>query len=847
MIFTVIQDAISSNKKLLSKDSINFINVDISLDKAHNIFHDYFVLSRPLKNSVRNKRDSTLESLYRLDVNYVIVDLDKVVDRESIINYFKNNNYTINLFESRNNLKAIVEVDFITSRVNIEAFLTMLDEHLQGLCEVDVSSARNASYQAPTKKQGYLLLQYGIKVELDTIKNYITEHKPITEYNDINSRWFWDKFIQDYNMVPKEYYNQNGTIQCSLPTEQKTKFSYYWNKDIPWLLQHPNKNKTINIFNDFINSDEGKEYIKNKRSLFFKEKFNIQPNISINNNYFNLSDDIKNIVDASINDKKSILVIKGVMGSGKSNIIEYIKKPRILYISMRRSLSYDIKEKYKCKHYLENLNHFVNKDTYRPGDSLVVQIDSLYKINPNYFDYVVIDEFESFCLYTQNNMVNSCDYYMKNMYIIKELFNNKNIIIADAFINNFSLDLYFSDRKKYIISNEYKDNSQVYIYEHKHTFISMIEQVCYTKKDDEIVSCSFGTLNEMKTIKKMLEDKNLKVLSLDSSTSDDVKELASSMFKMRDVNSYDVIMFSPTITVGISILNNITHHFHFDSGKSIDVISSVQMTKRARLAKHIHVFLAGNRKSKIYDINILDNELVKSIDTASNIELFNYDTKELSNIGKFINKFVAHNNFYTGDTKNIIKFLLSQQFLNIINIKEKLNNKNFEKIKKQISESNNIIINKSLDMQDYDYNYSKKNLDEEEKTYQEALALKDELYMLEDNVIVDILKYKKNIKNKIRYLLFFIKSKEQKDFEIKKLILSSLKNIIVDQEYINNLKILSKYDFRLMEFYTKKEVYQFLLSNNDFTRILNLIGYKKKFGGYKIDGIFKKILSTYTL
>lgn len=844
MILTVIEDAFTSNKKIVSKNNdntFNFINVDIDLENIHNAFHNYFILSRPLSKSMRNIRDSSLESFYKIDAGYVVVDFDKVQSNKTdIINYFKNNNYTINLFNSRNNLKAVIEVDFLTTRSNVEAFLTMLDEHLVNLCEIDVSSARNASYQAPTKKSNYLLLNKGHKPTLEDIKQYISEHKPIQEYKDIDTMWFWNKFISDYGMIPKEYYNQNGTIQCSLPIEEKTKFSYYWSKNIPWLLQHPNKNKTINIFEDFIKSEEGKKYIKNKRLEFFKDKFKINSNLKVKNKFFEIDNSTIDIIDKSLNDKNSVLVIKGIMGSGKSNIIEYINKPKILFISVRRTLSYDIKQKYKCKHYLDDMNT-KNKNCYRPGDSLVVQIDSLHKINHKFFDYVVIDEFESFCLYTQNNMLNSCDYYMKNMYIIKELF-KKNLIIADAFINSFSLDLYFSDRKKYIIENTYKDDANVYVYEHKHTFISMLEQICINKKEKEIISCSFGTLNEMSAVKKILEKNNLKVLYLDSNTPDDAKELASSLFKNKDIDIYDVILFSPTITVGISILNNVTHHFHYDTGKSIDTISSVQMTKRSRLAKYIHIYLAGNKKNKIYDTNVLDNDLLKSINNVSNSELFNYDTNELSNIGKFINKFTAHTNFYVGNNKSIIEFLLSQQFQQISNIDEKLNNSLFDKICKKENKKRKMLY-KTLDLQDIDINYKKKNLSDDDRLYQEALELKDSLFYLDDKSIIDIINYNKNIKNKIKNLLFYIKTKEQKEFQLKKIILNSLKNIIVDQEYLNDLKLLAKYDFKLLEFYTKSELQNNLLLNEDFNKILNIIGYKKRNGGYYLPKIFKNILS----
>ena len=46
-------------------------------------------------------------------------------------------------------------------------------------------------------------------------------------------------------------------------------------------------------------------------------------------------------------------------------------------------------EKYGCKHYIDDCKNL------KYGDNYVVQINSLHKINLDYFDYVVLDEFES--------------------------------------------------------------------------------------------------------------------------------------------------------------------------------------------------------------------------------------------------------------------------------------------------------------------------------------------------------------------------------------------------------------------------------------------------------------------
>ena len=69
-------------------------------------------------------------------------------------------------------------------------------------------------------------------------------------------------------------------------------------------------------------------------------------------------------------------------------------------------------------------------------------------------------------------------------------------------------------------------------------------------------------------------------------------------------------MYSPTITVGISILADSKHHFHLDRGNSMDVVSSIQMIKRNRQAENIHLFLDERQKYQATNIERIENELL---------------------------------------------------------------------------------------------------------------------------------------------------------------------------------------------------------------------------------------------
>jgi len=73
-------------------------------------------------------------------------------------------------------------------------------------------------------------------------------------------------------------------------------------------------------------------------------------------------------------------------------------------------------------------------------------------------------------------------------------------------------------------------------------------------------------------------------------------------------------MYSPTITVGISIENDTSTHFHYDPGSSIGVLPSLQMVKRNRNAKNFKIYLQKNYK--YYPTNI-----EKIIDTLDDFHI----------------------------------------------------------------------------------------------------------------------------------------------------------------------------------------------------------------------------------
>lgn len=855
LTFSVFNSAYTTSKVPVSNQDnhFEFKNVQVPLDKVHLLFKENFVLSRPISKEGLFKRDNSISAIYDTMCNYCVLDFDDILqekDASAIIDYFKNNNYSINIFKSRSygvydsikklteyNLKGVLLIETQSTKTMTQAHLNYFSSELDGLCTLDMSSANIASYQAPSFSSDSVYYNVGVCVQEELLNAFIPR-APIKldyDFNQESTKFFWENMVLKYNATFAQAPNTNGTINVALPNEKKSRFSYFWNPEYPWKIQHPNSNKSIDMFNDFIKTEAGKAFIKEKNIERFKKYFDsISSSVTAyqDNRYMEVNSDVLDILKTF--KENSVLMVKGVMGSGKSNIVEAfnVNNKRILYITMRKTLSYDMLEKYKVKHYLEHIGNVENR--FRQGDSLIVQVDSIHKINPLHFDSIVIDEFESLCLYTQSNMIASPN-YIKNMKILFELFDSKKrFIVMDTFLNEFSINLYFQNKTKVLVHNTHKDESTVYSYAVKETFINVLEHKAKTKDSTEVLTCSFGTLAELEATKKLLEMHSLRVVIMSSDTPDEVKKLMQELFKDAEVN-YDIVLYSPTITVGISILNNVKHHFHFDSGKSIDPISSIQMLKRSRKASNIHIYIGGDSISqKSFDPEVLNErtrlKLAKWDIDQTSVIFYNSDTNDISELGKFVNKFVAHKNFYSNNHQETCMYMLGVQFTKIIEINDETHNLKFKKF---LVDSRRSLSNKDLfdgftltydlDINEYDELFNKKRLDTVDKQKLVLLEIKREFFCLSSDTIVKIAKEYANDKNtldKIKNLYFYTLKPEAKKRLFEERILSNQKNIMGSFDY-SIWETLMK--VKMQDLYTHKEL--IVLKKYDY---LVKCGFKKR-------------------
>lgn len=421
---------------------------------------------------------------------------------------------------------------------------------------------------------------------------------------------------------------------------------YFWYPSTPYKMRHKQKWKEVDGFNDITKLKQHKLNWKIKCNKELEElltrdcKFTYQIQVDTQN----LDSHSKDVTDFLNN--YQILKISSPMATRKSNIIGEVvsqahkNNQRVLFITNRVSLSVDIADKYGIPHYQRN--------DYITGNSLVVQFDSLYKFvsELEMFDIIILDEVTSLLLYMTSTFKGKEEKYIKNIFAFMSL-RLKKFVIADSFI----IDFPFKGRTLGIYNN-FREKLNVKEYLDKNMFISKIIQ----KSMDSLISVSSNEKGFLVKTKKLLEDRGKKVILLTADTDEKERDKIYSMFNNQKINC-DAILYSPTLTVGVSIFTDIEHHFHYDTSGTVSVIDSIQMTRRTREAKSIHIFIRG--KSSFKDTNLKNiKRNLKSfqiIDEWGNSEKLTYTGEKLAELKQI-------RNILDNTHKYAFKSLLGYQF-----------------------------------------------------------------------------------------------------------------------------------------------------------------------------------------
>lgn len=654
----------------------------------------YFIMNQPFKNAGKEydfrdyRRISTLKDKFQDKFDYIILDIDDVSTKEhmdAILRYFKD--YKVILGESYSHnsidnfrLKGVLFCEEAEIK-DIQESLSKISYDLRMYCTVDTSRGFIPSFNAPARKNKPLLNNENGKLwvhkrlqeltVLPKLSNKELVSKPKREVKhtlkDINEA----ETIEDVCLMYFENLgfealdtltNENGTfIRFKHNSEIKTPGGFTWNKDIPYTMSHWNPERSIDAFKEINQIERTKELIKGSLN-YDSELLSYNPRtklIKVNERYLSVTPEIQEHIYDFIESDKGIFSIKSPMGTGKSTIIKNIIETakdnglRCLIVTNRISVAEDFKEKYGIKIY----NNYEKR--YNPGDSLICQFDSLWKYDIKNFDLVIMDEFISLMFHSRSELGNSTFNIIKFFGAF-----NKKLVIADAFLTGYERFLLDKkvDNNSYLLDNEYRDSTVLYDYEDKNQFVL---KLLHTARENKI-TVSSTSLRFLEDVRSLLQDNGLRTMSLTADTPDHTKKLIYETFK-GDHDKYDVLLFSPTLTVGVSNLNTINYHFHFDGSNSADVISSVQMIKRTRKAKEIHLFVRDTFKYLITDYQKLRTQYLNNVgkmDFSVMFEINEYGDVQISEIGKKILKIDVFKNILETNHKGAMLWMLKYHFKN---------------------------------------------------------------------------------------------------------------------------------------------------------------------------------------
>ncbi len=624
--------------------TFQFESIDInSISEVFNYLTTNFVLNIPLIKNTRQRRyKDDLKKYFQPKLDYIILDIDDIdtlSDRELAIKFFRDNKYECILGESRTDyrIKGVLKVNRC-SQAEGKRILIEIGKQVPG--KMDASSLNYASYQAPVLKN-VLLYQggdrpYPTPVIDSKVAVKATRVEGIEQLcqDELHKLGFsFDKPIQ------------NG-YTCSHPSEVKTKGGFTWNIEFPFLMSHWNQARNVSVWELVIKLPQYKKLQKEQSHQAVKDI--IPKHLSTTNERY-LGTNTKTVKEFL--DSKQILKISSPMGTAKSDVIEEVihqarkKGLRILFLANRISLANDIEKKY------DNVKSYTGTqlegNDYQVGDDLVVQIDSLWKFSTKIFDIVIMDEFTT-------TMTHLLSLEKNQSKITKQIFSfsKKKMVIADAFIFDEMVSVFSKGNKGIVsINNGYRDDLDLKFFTNKDYFIYEMLQ------ETSPITFSSGSTNTMKIVQMVAEGQGKKVITISADTPQEDKKLIYKMISKKGKANYDILMYSPSLTVGVSNENEIGTHYHLDQGLSMNVLSSVQMVKRTRTADTIKFHLGETIEYNPTDLAIIQESM-----TRFNEDDDDGDSIGISEAGFKLSKVMRINNILENRHQVAFMELLKLQF-----------------------------------------------------------------------------------------------------------------------------------------------------------------------------------------
>ena len=303
---------------------------------------------------------------------------------------------------------------------------------------------------------------------------------------------------------------------------------------------------------------------------------------------------------------RKFIAIQSEKGTGKtSNLIKLLfeskKKPpeSVLFISSRRTfgikLSADLK-KYGFQLYSEIDEHFIY------DKKIIVQIDSLLRLQRDNFDLIIIDECESlarYCTSTHFTKNPKSNLIVSNLEF--RISDAKNVIIMDADLSDRCINYYTSIMKTTndlnkidtkVLINKYTPYQDYTIqYMTYSTWLNELRKKLLNNKKLAIPMASNNKAKDLYTkLKKDFPEKN--IILIHKETSEEEK-----LIKLLKVNeiwiNYDIVIYTPTVCMGVSFdPEHFDNIFGYGCHNSLGAQEFCQMLHRIRKPKDKNIYLS---------------------------------------------------------------------------------------------------------------------------------------------------------------------------------------------------------------------------------------------------------------
>lgn len=620
----------------------------LNLFEASAILANHFTLNLPINilNPIKiRRRFSEIKPFMSKEYNYLILDFD-ISNKEAFENSIKIlKDYKCSILKSRSfdgfnnfNIKVIIETEPMSFDLLKPTFYDLRSEFKD--VNISTSSLVISEFTASINKLDIIEICEG-KILKPTNKKNTDFHLNPTIKVKFNKGSLKDKCFLVFKELGFKIIKEEPYIF------EKNNETYYWYENYPYILHNRDITKSVNIY----------QIIKNEIQTDFDKVLTLDKyknKIKLNNSKFK----VENFnIERFLTNKKQNLILKSPMGTGKSLLIKDIiskakeKQLKIICVTHRISVAEDFKVKY-------NLDFYRDVNLSKHKKSLIVQFDSLHKVDVKQYDLVIFDEFVSLMFYSLEPTIKNSLILNKNIINLFELFKKK-IIISDAFVTGFENQIVNKLEKDFVvIDNEYRDNTKI-IDLSKDDFIKRLLNI---NNQNATISCS--TKKQVYEIAGLLEANGIKTQILTGDTKPFVRNFILNEFNNVHNKNWKVLIYSSAMTVGVSNLNNCDIHFHYDDGSVLDVISSLQMIKRTRKAKEIYCYI----QNKVNGQKIVSNENLRRMIISKNINCLLDLNKSgeliLSKNGKIALNILKYKNILDLNHKQSFEYLSKLNFKN---------------------------------------------------------------------------------------------------------------------------------------------------------------------------------------